>query len=616
MSAGTENTGFTLSAGYIDTNGFSATNTGAGPFALQSRRRRLPQHQRLGQHRAPLRARPGAGIQSVLLERPHPLRQRADAATTSTTRPSACTPPTAATSIDSWWQSLVRVGVATDNLVIDGSFPGDLDSRQTQATWQNDFTTRFGTSSPGSSTCARRWAATRAFTVDERDIYSAFAGYTGEFGPHALSASVRNDNNSQFDSQTTGAHRLRLPRHPGAAPARERRHRVPRADLLRSVLSRVRQSQPDARGGHELGGRRRVSQRPPAARRDLLPESHRPISSCSTPLTFKPVNVGEASINGVELAYNGRAVRPRAARAPHAAGRRSTTSPTSACRGARTSSATPASPAASGRCGWARKWSAPDRASIRSTSAGQRAGPLRPAQSRGHVLVRAELERPVPLEQRLRRALRAGEGLQHAGQQRVPVGPIHTTMSAVGNERSRPMKIRVTPAASVVSVRRADPAHPQHAPGVRRCAAGRHARVDAAGRDVDPPLARLCRADGGRPSRPTVSPPARLGVPDYCLSPAYAGLVPAYLVVWLCGWWLHAKRPHASLLAWLATMLVASTRCLRDLQRLLVRVLGGLRRVDASRASSRVSCPTSRPMQGRPSGTSRWRGSCARPRCT
>ena len=50
-----------------------------------------------------------------------------------------------------------------------------------------------------------------------------------------------------------------------------------------------------------------------------------------------------------------------------------------------------------------------------------------------------------------------------------------------------------------------------------------------------------------------------LGVPDYCLSPAYAGLVPAYLAVWLCGWWLQAKSPHASLLAWLGTTLVASS---------------------------------------------------------
>ena len=49
-----------------------------------------------------------------------------------------------------------------------------------------------------------------------------------------------------------------------------------------------------------------------------------------------------------------------------------------------------------------------------------------------------------------------------------------------------------------------------------------------------------------------------LGVPEYCLSPAYAGLVPAYLVVWLSGWWLHNTRLSASLLAWLGTMLAAS----------------------------------------------------------
>jgi len=50
-----------------------------------------------------------------------------------------------------------------------------------------------------------------------------------------------------------------------------------------------------------------------------------------------------------------------------------------------------------------------------------------------------------------------------------------------------------------------------------------------------------------------------LGVPNFCLSPAYAGLVPAYLAVWLSGWWLQAKRPQASLPGWLGTTLAAST---------------------------------------------------------
>jgi hypothetical protein len=52
-----------------------------------------------------------------------------------------------------------------------------------------------------------------------------------------------------------------------------------------------------------------------------------------------------------------------------------------------------------------------------------------------------------------------------------------------------------------------------------------------------------------------------LGISDYCLTPAYAGLVPAYLAVWLCGWSLHAKRLQASLPAWLAMTLVATAAC-------------------------------------------------------
>ncbi len=49
-----------------------------------------------------------------------------------------------------------------------------------------------------------------------------------------------------------------------------------------------------------------------------------------------------------------------------------------------------------------------------------------------------------------------------------------------------------------------------------------------------------------------------LGVPDDCFTPAYAGLVPAYLAVWSAGSWLQAKWPRQSLLPWLGTMLVSS----------------------------------------------------------
>ena len=252
VSAGTENTGFTLSAGYIDTNGFSATNS-SEPF---------------GTFNPDDDGYRNTSVSGNIVHRFAPDQELGFNLFYSNGRTHFDNGPTSddinnqaigvysaysRNRITPWWQSLVRVGVSQDNLVIDGSFPGDLDSKQTQATWQNDFTTRVGTVVAGIELLRQEVGGTTAFTVDERDIYSAFAGYTGEFGPHALSASVRNDDNSQFGSQTTGALGYAFRREPGAALARERRHRVPCADVLRSVLSRVRQSRPAARGRRRAG---------------------------------------------------------------------------------------------------------------------------------------------------------------------------------------------------------------------------------------------------------------------------------------------------------------------------------------------------------------------------
>ena len=52
-------------------------------------------------------------------------------------------------------------------------------------------------------------------------------------------------------------------------------------------------------------------------------------------------------------------------------------------------------------------------------------------------------------------------------------------------------------------------------------------------------------------------------------------------------------------------------RRLRDLQRLLVRVLGRVQRLAGRALRCGVSCPTTRPTRAQPSGTWRWRGSCA-----
>ena len=303
VSAGTENTGFTLSAGYIDTNGFSATNTGAGPFTFNPDDdgyrntsvsgnivHRFAPDQELGFNLFYSNGRThfdnGPGSDDI--------NNQAIGVYSAYSR----------NKINSWWQSLARVGVASDNLVIDGSFPGDLDSRQTQATWQNDFTTRFGTLVAGLEYLRQEVGGTTAFTVDERTIYSVFAGYTGEFGPHALTASVRNDNNSQFNSRTTGgigyAFRvtpaLRLRANAGTAF-----HAPTFFDLYYPGFGNPNLL-PEEGTSWEVGAEYR------SGRQQLgvtYFQNHIDNLIVFDALTSKPVNVGEASINGVELAYNG-----------------------------------------------------------------------------------------------------------------------------------------------------------------------------------------------------------------------------------------------------------------------------------------------------------------------
>ncbi len=303
VSAGSENTGFTLSAGYIDTNGFSATNNGAGPFTFN------PDDDGYR----------NTSVSGNIVHRFAPDQELGFNLFYSNGRTHFDNGPTtddinnqaigvysaySRNKINSWWQSLVRVGVASDNLDIDGSFPGNLDSRQTQATWQNDFTTRFGTFVGGLEYLRQEVDGDTPFTVDQRTIYSAFAGYTGEFGPHALSASVRNDNNSQFNSQTTGAvgyafrvtPALRLRANAGTAF-----HAPTFFDLYFPGFGNPDLEPEEGKswevGAEYRGGRQQVGV--------TYFQNHIDNLIVFDALTFKPMNVGEASINGVELAYNG-----------------------------------------------------------------------------------------------------------------------------------------------------------------------------------------------------------------------------------------------------------------------------------------------------------------------
>lgn len=103
------------------------------------------------------------------------------------------------------WQSLLRVGRSIDDIDTTGLFPSRFRTEQDQATWQNTFDVTGGTLVAGAEYLRQKVSSDTEFTTTSRTIGSAFAGYTGTFGPHGVEAMVRYDDNSQFGGHTTGS---------------------------------------------------------------------------------------------------------------------------------------------------------------------------------------------------------------------------------------------------------------------------------------------------------------------------------------------------------------------------------------------------------------------------
>jgi len=114
--------------------------------------------------------------------------------------------------ITSAWKSLLRAGQGQDKSTTTGVFPSVFATRQPQYTWQNDIKLGPGTAIAGAEYLIQDVTSDSTFAQNQRTIKSAFAGYLGAFGKHDLQANVRVDDNSQFGSHTTGllgyAHRL------------------------------------------------------------------------------------------------------------------------------------------------------------------------------------------------------------------------------------------------------------------------------------------------------------------------------------------------------------------------------------------------------------------------
>lgn len=103
------------------------------------------------------------------------------------------------------WVSFLRFGATRDNSSSTGAFPGYFRTDQSLATWQNDFVTPAGTVLAGLEYLDQRVASSTLYDQTGRTVRSAFAGYRGDYGAHALQLNARRDDNSQFGGQNTGS---------------------------------------------------------------------------------------------------------------------------------------------------------------------------------------------------------------------------------------------------------------------------------------------------------------------------------------------------------------------------------------------------------------------------
>jgi vitamin B12 transporter len=170
-------------------------------------------------------------------------------------------------------------------------------------TWQNDFSTSIGTFIAGLDYLQQTVGGTPVFAVDGREIYGLFAGYSGQFGRNTLFGSVRSDDNSQFGNHTTGSlgyafaitpeFRLRASGGNG--------FHAPTFDDLYFPGFGNPNLQPEKGTSWEVGADYKVGTQKFSA---TYFDSHITQLIVFDSTTFAPKNLGEARIQGLELAYD------------------------------------------------------------------------------------------------------------------------------------------------------------------------------------------------------------------------------------------------------------------------------------------------------------------------
>lgn len=106
------------------------------------------------------------------------------------------------------WKTQLRLNQSVDAskaiVAAPSVFPSLFKTTQNQLTWQNDVDTRFGVLLAGFEQLKQKVDSTTAYTVNARQVASYFVGVNSSQGAHSWQANVRRDQNSQFGGSSTG----------------------------------------------------------------------------------------------------------------------------------------------------------------------------------------------------------------------------------------------------------------------------------------------------------------------------------------------------------------------------------------------------------------------------
>ena len=106
------------------------------------------------------------------------------------------------------WKTQLRLSQSSDSsraIVANPlNLPGLFKTTQDQFVWQNDVNTPIGVALLGVEKLTQKVDSTTLYTVTRRDVDSYFAGLNGNAGQHTWQVNLRRDSNSQFGNSTTG----------------------------------------------------------------------------------------------------------------------------------------------------------------------------------------------------------------------------------------------------------------------------------------------------------------------------------------------------------------------------------------------------------------------------